>query len=109
MEEFARRIFSLLGVAHFEERESSNCFGGRYFRAVAVGIEVVIRLADSALEEFEFCMILEAEQSAGFDTNYLQDHAHTLARLLSANGWRCFLPDDPAKVGGEFDGTIYEG
>ena len=109
LEEFARRIFSRLGVAHFEERESSNYVDGRYFRSIALGFEVVIAMADTqGLEEYRFCLTLTAEQSAGCDTGYLPDHARTLARLLSAHGWRCFVPDDPTTLKGESEGTIYE-
>jgi hypothetical protein len=109
LEEFARRIFSRLGVAHFEERESSNYVEGHYFRSIALGIEVVIAHADAqGLDDYQFCMTLTAEQSAGYDTGYLQDHAQTLARLLSQHGWRCFVPDDVTTVGGENEGTIYE-
>ncbi len=108
LEEFARRIFSRLGVAHFEERESSNYVGGHYFRSIALGIEVVIAFADSkGLEEYRFCVALTAEQSAGYDTSYLQNHAQTLARLLSAHSWRCFVPDDATTVAGDAEGTIY--
>lgn len=109
LEEFARRIFSRLGVARFEKRESSNYVEGHYFCAVALGIEVVIAHADTqGLDVYQFCVTLTAEQSAGFETGYLQDHAHTLARLLSQHGWRCFVPDDVTTVGGEHDGKIYE-
>ena len=109
LEEFARRIFSRLGVAHFEERESSNYVEGHYFRSIALGLEVVIAMADTqGLEGYQFCITLTAEQSAGYDTSYLQDHAQTLARLLSAHGWRCFVPDDVTTMKGEAEGTIYE-
>src|ERR1017187_2019628 len=95
LEEFARQIFSHLGVAHFEERESSNYVEGHYFHATTLGIEVVIAFNDSqGLEDYRFCVTLTAEQSVGHDTTYLRDHAQTLARLLSVHGWRCFVPDD---------------
>lgn len=107
--EFSRRLFSRLGVAHFEERESSNYVEGHYFRAIALGIEVVIAFADTrGLEDYRFCVTLTAEQSAGFDTGYLQEHAHTLARLLSQHGWRCLVPDDVLTVAGEAEGRVYE-
>jgi hypothetical protein len=109
LEEFARRIFSRLDVAHFEEHESSNYVEGHYFRAIALGIEVVIAHADTqGLDGYQFCVTLTAEQSAGFETGYLQDHAHTLARLLSQHGWRCFVPDDVLTVAGETEGRVYE-
>jgi hypothetical protein len=109
LEEFARLIFSRLGVARFEERESSNYVDGHYFRSIAHGLEVVIALADTqGLEEYRFRLTLTAEQSAGCDTSYMQDHAETLARLLSAHGWRCFVPDDVTTIKGEDEGTIYE-
>ena len=109
LEEFARRLFCRLGVAHFEERESPNYVEGRYFRSIALGLEVVIAYADAeGLGSYRFCVTLEAEQSAGHDASYLQDHAHTLARLLSQHGWRCFVPDDVATVGGEHEGRVYE-
>jgi hypothetical protein len=110
LEEVARRIFSRFGVAHFEERESSNYVEGHYFRSIALGLEVVIALADrrGLGEDYRFCIALTAEQSAGYDTSYLQDHAQTLARLLSAHGWCCFVPDDVTTDGGEAKGTIYE-
>ena len=109
LEDFARRIFSRLGVAHFEERESSNCVEGHYFRSTALGIEVVIAHADAeGLDNYRFCMTLTAEQSVGYDTGYLENHAQTLARLLSQHGWSCFVPDDTATVRGENEGTIYE-
>ncbi len=108
LEEFSRRVFSRLGVAHFEERESSNYIEGHYFRAVALGIEVVIAFSDTrGLEDYRFCLTLTAEQSAGFDTGYLQEHAHTLARLMSLHGWRCFVPDDVLTVAGEQEGRVY--
>ena len=109
LEEFSRRLFSRLGVAHFEERESSNYVEGHYFRAIALGIEVVIAHSDTrGLEDYRFCVTLTTEQSAGFDTGYLQEHAHTLARLLSQHGWRCFVPDDVLTVAGETEGRVYE-
>ena len=46
LEEFARSVFSRLGVADVEERESSNYVEGHYFLSTALGIEVVIAFAD---------------------------------------------------------------
>ncbi len=107
-EEFAQRIFGHLGLVHFEERESSNYLEGHYFRSIAVGIELVIAFDDSeGLEGYRFCITLTVEQGAGYDTGYLQDHAQTLARLLSTHGWHCFVPDDVATVRGDNEGTIY--
>ena len=110
LEDFARRLFSRLGLAQFEERESSNYVEGHYFHSIALGLEVVISYADSkGLETYRFCVTLIAERSAGHNTSYLQDHAHTLARLLSQHGWCCLVPDDVATVGGEHEGRVYEG
>jgi len=46
LEDFARRLFSRLGVARFEERESSNYVDGQYFRSIALGIEIEVAYAD---------------------------------------------------------------
>ena len=109
LEDFSRRLFSRLGVAHFEERESSNYVEGHYFQACALGIEIVIAHSDTrGLENYRFCITLKAEDSIGHNTSYLQDHAHTLARLLSKHGWRCFVPDAANSVSGEHDGQIFE-
>ncbi len=108
LEEFARRLFSRLGVAHFEERESSNYVEGHYFRSVAVGIEITVAYADEqGLQDYRFWISMQPEPSGNPDGNYLHEHAHTLAQMLSQHGWRCFVPDDFGTVGGEHEGRVY--
>ncbi len=108
LEEFARRLFSRLGVAHFEERESSNYVEGHYFRGIAVGIEITVAYADEqGLQDYRFWVSLEPEPPGIQDGHYLHEHAHTLARLLSQHGWRCFVPDDFTTVSGDHEGKIY--
>ncbi len=108
LEEFARRLFSRLGVAQFEERESSNDVDEHYFRGCSAGIEVTVALADTrSLEGYRFWVTLEPELSGGLDGHYLHDHAYTLAQLFSRHGWRCFVPDDFTTVGGEHEGKVY--
>lgn len=108
LEDFARRLFSRLGVARFEERESSNYVDEHYFRSCAVGIEVTVALADTrGLEGYRFWVALDPEFSGSLDGHYLQDHAHRLAQLFSQHGWRCFVPDDFTTIGGEHEGRVY--
>ena len=109
LEEFPRRLYSLFGVARFEKRLSSNYIDENYFCAIALGIEVVIAFNDTrGLEDYDFWVTLTAAQCSGFDTSYLQDHAHTLARLISQNGWRCFVPDAAFSLADQIKGTVYE-
>ena len=107
LEEFARRLFSRLGVARFEERESSNYVEGHYFQGIAVGIEITVAYADEqGLQDYRFWVSLQPEPP-GIHGDYLHEHAHTLAQLLSQHGWRCFVPDDFTTVSGDHEGKIY--
>lgn len=65
-------------------------------------------LADTpGLDEYRFWVSLEPETSAAVGGGYLQEHAHTVACLLSERGWRCFVPDDFGNAGEKNEGTIY--
>ena len=108
LEEFARELFSRLGVSRFEERESSNYVEGHYFRGAAVGIDMKIAYADEqGLQDYRFWISMQPEAPGIADGGYLHQHAHTLAQLLSGHGWRCFVPDDFTTVSGDHEGKIY--
>jgi hypothetical protein len=109
LEEFAPKVFSRLGIARFEERQDEGFVEGRYFRGCGVGIEVMVAIAGvPGFEGYRFGVGLQVETDDGPNGQYLQEHAHTLARLFSENGWRCFVPDDLGTAGSENEGKVYD-
>ena len=103
---FAAEFFATLGIAEFEERESSSYVNGRYYRSKSSEIEVELCHADTeGLETYRFwasLTSLSAHRPAS-------DVAKSYAQLLAAKGWSCFIPSlDWAKKGWTGDGLRYE-
>lgn len=108
LDDFVRLLFRRLGVADFAEGESSNYVEGFYFRAIAVGIEMTVAYADEqGLQDYRFWISMRPERIGVVDGEYLHQHAHTVAQLLSQQGWRCFVPNDFTTVSGDHEGKVY--
>lgn len=83
---FAAAAFAILAGPRYEERHSSNHFGGLYFIAEFAGAEVQVMYADHpGLEAYAFWISLDGD-------GITEDQVTAISKRLAVAGWPCFVP-----------------
>ena len=90
LSEVAQKIFYLLGIPSFEERDSENYFGGSYFLGRNQFGDVKVMLtSDAEHMDLPFWLRLEAWGDAtGFDDSFVDE---VVRSKLIASGFRVAL------------------
>lgn len=100
LDEFVSELPLLVGCSPWERRESSNYPPeGRYFRCSALGVELVVCLADETeFAEYDFRLHFNPELRHN-DWEFLFELADRTARKLVVSGYEVFRPSDPSRYG----------
>jgi hypothetical protein len=97
---FVRRLEDQLGCCGWEEHESSNYPPeNRYFRCVAIGVEIVAAVNDDSefpQYDIQLCFATELWQP---DQEFLTGLADCVARKLVLNGYEVLRPLDSLHAG----------
>jgi hypothetical protein len=99
--EFASRVFSILNISKFEERQSANYVEGRYFRGLVLGVAVDIAIADcSRFQDLSFWVTFEVDFRAPSidDDTFLAGLADLTARILVIQGYEVFKDERPGRI-----------
>jgi len=99
LDEFIKALPSLLGCGPWEQRESSNYPPeNRYFRCLALGLEVLVCVADdSEFREYDFNLHLAEFWRSG--SEFLFELADCIARKLVVSGYEVLRPFDSSRSG----------
>jgi len=103
--DFVIVVSGILGCGPWEERESSNYPPEfRYFRCLALGLEITLSVSDDAeFSSYEFALFLQPELLQ-VDRAFLPGVADCIARKLVLAGYEVLRPYS-SRVGS--GGTIY--
>jgi len=100
LELFVQMIKSILGCCEWQERNSSNYVGERYFRCFVLGLEMTVAIADdSEFTGYDFWIRIEAPLVANVDKVFLADLADNVARQLTLQGYEVLRPNNIGRVG----------
>jgi hypothetical protein len=97
---FVAEFSECLGCGPFEERQSSNYLGERYFRCFALGLEITVAAADNAeFGDYDFWVCFETEDGCLSDQeDFLAGLADCAARKFALCGHDAVRPLDYSRA-----------
>lgn len=93
-------LSALIGCEKWEQRQSSNYVGERYYRCAVLGLEITAAVADDAeFADYDFWLTLEARGVVPGDKAFLAGMADWVARVMAVGGYEVLRPLEPGRAG----------
>jgi hypothetical protein len=100
LERFVLEMESIIDCKGWEERQSDNYVGGRYFSCQILGLDLTLSVGDdSAFPQYDFSLSCDIAAPFRREGDFLRALADYLARSIAAVGHVVLRPDDDSRAG----------